>query len=82
LKLLPGKGKYWHTLAEVEWYGFKNREKALAALYKAKEVQQHYKGGDQLIGNWKRLSNLISGQEVQQHYKGGDQLIRELEAPF
>jgi tetratricopeptide (TPR) repeat protein len=49
LKLLPGKGKYWHTLAEVEWYGFKNREKALAALYKAKEVQQHYKGGDQLI---------------------------------
>jgi tetratricopeptide (TPR) repeat protein len=49
LQMKPNDGLYWHTLAEVEWYGFKNKENALAALYKGKEVQKSYKGGDELI---------------------------------
>jgi hypothetical protein len=49
LQIKPNDGLYWHTLAEVEWYAFKNREKALEALYKAKKVQKSYKGGDEMI---------------------------------
>ena len=49
IKLKSREGLYWHTLAEVEWYGFKNKELALDALYKAKEVQKSYRGGDEMI---------------------------------
>jgi tetratricopeptide (TPR) repeat protein len=49
IKLKSREGLYWHTLAEVEWYGFKNKELALEALYKAKEVQKSYRGGDEMI---------------------------------
>jgi tetratricopeptide (TPR) repeat protein len=49
LKISPKDGLYWHTLAEVEWYGFKNKEKALEALHQAKTVQPSYKAADAMI---------------------------------
>lgn len=56
LNIKPKDGLYWHTLAEVEWYGFKNREKALEALYKGKSVQKSYKGGDQMIAELENIN--------------------------
>jgi tetratricopeptide (TPR) repeat protein len=49
LEILPKKGIYWHTEAEVHWYGFKNKEKALEALYQGKKADNNYKGGDSMI---------------------------------
>jgi tetratricopeptide (TPR) repeat protein len=55
LEIKPYEGLYWHTLAEVEWYAFKNKEKALEALYKAKKVQKSYKGGDEMIAELEKI---------------------------
>lgn len=55
LEIYPEYALYWHTLAEVEWYGFKNKEKALAALHQGKKHDRNYLGGDDMI---KELENL------------------------
>lgn len=43
LELAPKVALYWHTLAEVEWYGYRDEEKAMAALHQALKVQKSYK---------------------------------------
>jgi len=45
IKLNGRKGVYWHTLAEVEWYGFKDAFKALEALNKGKITEPSYTAG-------------------------------------
>lgn len=42
VKEAPYEGLYWHTLAEIEWYGFQNKKAAVSALEKAKEVEPKY----------------------------------------
>jgi tetratricopeptide (TPR) repeat protein len=48
LELAPKEGLYWHTLAEIEWYGYQDKKKALEALYKA-QSDKKYKGAKQMI---------------------------------
>lgn len=49
VKLRPYDALYWHTLAEVEYYGFKNKKAAITALKKAKEVEPKYEGADEML---------------------------------
>ena len=49
LKLAPKIALYWHTLAEVEWYGLNDKEKAVAALNQALKVQKSYKGAKVML---------------------------------
>ena len=56
LKISPKDGLYWHTLAEVELFGFKNKKKALEALHQAKAVQPGYKAADLMIAEIEKMS--------------------------
>lgn len=49
VKLHPKHGLYWHTLAEVYWYGFKDKQKALDALHKGRKHDKSYEGGEEMI---------------------------------
>ena len=49
LKLAPKIALYWHTLAEVEWYGFRDKDKAIAALQQALKIQKTYKGAKAML---------------------------------
>lgn len=56
LKINPFEGLYWHTLAEVELFGFKNKKKALEALHQAKTVQPSYRAAAKMIDEIEKLS--------------------------
>jgi tetratricopeptide (TPR) repeat protein len=49
LEIKPLKGLYWHTKAEVYWYGFEDKEKAFEALHKGMEVEPGYNGCGAMI---------------------------------
>lgn len=40
---------YWHTLAEIEWYGYEDGIEALEALGMAQEIDPNYTAGDSMI---------------------------------
>jgi len=49
LEYKPKEGLYWHTLAEIEYYGLKNKLAAIVALEEAIKIDPKYKGAREMI---------------------------------
>ncbi len=49
IELKPSRGLYWHTLAEVYFYGFGDKQKALESITKGFEHEPSYKASAELL---------------------------------
>ena len=43
------KGIFWHTLAEVYYYGFSDKTKTMEVLLMGKKADESFSAGDELI---------------------------------
>jgi tetratricopeptide (TPR) repeat protein len=49
VELKPNKGLYWHSLAEVYFYGFKDKQKAINAILSGREHAPQYNDAEALL---------------------------------